>query len=43
VGQRCRLKVGALSGEVKQVMPAAAKSDGRKSGAAGRRRTRSGR
>jgi hypothetical protein len=43
VGQRCRLKVGALSGEVKQVIPVAAKNDGRRSGAAGRRRTGSGR
>ena len=42
VGLRCRLKVGALSGEVKQVIPAAAKNDGRRSGAAGRRRTGSG-
>jgi hypothetical protein len=38
VGLRCRLKVGALSGEVKQVVPIAAKNDGRRSGAAGRRR-----
>lgn len=43
VGLRCRLKVGALSGEVKQVIPAAAKNDGRRSGPAGRRRTGSGR
>jgi hypothetical protein len=42
VGQRCRLKVGALSGEVKQVIPMAAKNDGRRSGAAGRRRPGSG-
>jgi hypothetical protein len=34
VGQRCRLRLGALSGEVKQVIPvpAAARNDGRKSG-----------
>ena len=38
VGLRCRLKVGALSGEVKQVIPAAAKNDGRRSGPADRRR-----
>lgn len=42
VGMRCRLKVGALSGEVKQVIPAAAKKDGRRSGAASRRRAGSG-
>jgi hypothetical protein len=42
-GLRCRLKVGALSGEVKQVIPTAAKNDGRRSGAAGRRRPGSGR
>jgi hypothetical protein len=42
VGLRCRLKVGALSGEVKQVISVAAKNDGRRSGA-GRRRTGSGR
>ena len=39
VGLRCRLKVGALSGDVKQVIPRAAKNDGRRSGAATRRRT----
>jgi hypothetical protein len=39
VGLRCRLKVGALSGDVKQVIPRAAKNDGRRSGAADRRRT----
>jgi hypothetical protein len=39
VGLRCRLKVGALSGEVKQVIPTGAKNDGRRSGAADRRRT----
>jgi hypothetical protein len=38
VGLRCRLKVGALSGEVKQVMPAPARNDGRRPAAAGRRR-----
>lgn len=32
VGLRCRLKVGALSGEVKRVIPLAAKNDGRRSG-----------
>ncbi len=37
VGLRCRLKVGALSGEVKQVIPTTARNDGRRSGAAGRR------
>jgi hypothetical protein len=42
-GLRCRLKVGTLSGEVKQVIPAAAKNDGRRSGAADRRRPDSGR
>jgi hypothetical protein len=42
-GLRCRLKVGALSGEVKQVIAMAAKNDGRRSGAASRRRTDSGR
>jgi len=36
VGLPCRLKVGALTGEVKQVIPVAAKNDGRRSGAAGR-------
>jgi hypothetical protein len=35
VGLRCRLKVGALSGEVRQVTPMAAKNDGRRWGAAG--------
>jgi hypothetical protein len=43
VGLRCRLKVGALSGEVKQVIPMTAENDGRRSGAAGRRRPGSGR
>jgi hypothetical protein len=42
VGMRCRLKVGALSGEVKQVIPVAAKKDGRRSGGASRRRAGSG-
>jgi hypothetical protein len=37
VGLRCRLKVGALSGEVKRVIPMTAKNDGRRSGAAARR------
>jgi hypothetical protein len=35
VGLRCRLKVGALSGEAKQVIPIAARKDGRRPGAAG--------
>ena len=43
VGLRCRLKVGALSGEVKQVIPVAARNDGRRSGAAGGRRPGFGR
>ena len=38
-GLRCRLKVGALSGEVKQVIPVATKNDGRRPGAARQRRT----
>jgi hypothetical protein len=36
VGLRCRLKRGALSGDVKQVIPVAARKDGRRSGATGR-------
>ena len=42
-GLRCRLKVSTLSGEVKQVIPAAARNDGRRSGATGRRRPDPGR
>jgi hypothetical protein len=38
VGLRCRLTLGALSGEVKRVNMAAAKNDGRNSGTAGRHR-----
>jgi hypothetical protein len=43
MGLRCRLKIGALSGEVKQVIPATAKNDGRRSGGAGRGRPGAGR
>ncbi|HEY3877188.1 MAG TPA: hypothetical protein VGM12_01180 [Trebonia sp.] len=41
-GLRCRLTVGTLSGEIKQVNPAAARNDGRRPGSGGRRRPGSG-